>query len=123
MKRLIFDLDQTLCVATDRDYANARPRRDVIDKLRAYRAEGFQIVISTSRNVQTFGGNIGRINAHTLPVVIDWLNRHRVPFDEIYVGKPWCGEEGFYVDDRAVRPSEFLSCSREEIARLLERER
>ena len=46
-----------------------------------------------------------------------------VPFDEIHVGKPWCGDDGFYVDDKAVRPSEFHSMSYEDLRRLLERER
>jgi capsule biosynthesis phosphatase len=56
------------------------------------------------------------------PVILAWLARHDVPFDELYVGKPWCGTEGFYVDDKAVRPSEFLALSPDEIAALLARE-
>jgi capsule biosynthesis phosphatase len=123
LKRLIFDLDHTLCVAERKDYPNARPREDMIERLRSYREQGFAISIYTSRNVNSFGGNVGRINAHTLPIIIDWLARHDVPYDEIHVGKPWCGEEGFYVDDRAIRPSEFLKYSREEIDRLLEQEK
>lgn len=123
MKRLIFDLDHTLCVAEQKDYPNARPREDMIERLRSYREQGFAISIYTSRNVNSFGGNVGRINAHTLPIIIDWLARHDVPYDEIHVGKPWCGEEGFYVDDRAIRPSEFLKYSHEEIDRLLEHEK
>ncbi|MFS2049151.1 capsular biosynthesis protein [Variovorax sp. Varisp41] len=123
MKRLIFDLDHTLCVVERKDYPNARPREDMIERLRSYREQGFAISIYTSRNVNSFGGNVGRINAHTLPIIIDWLARHDVPYDEIHVGKPWCGEEGFYVDDRAIRPSEFLKYSREEIDRLLEQEK
>ena len=35
------------------------------------------------------------------------------------MGKPWCGHEGFYVDDKAIRPSEFLALSRAEITELL----
>ncbi|KAF1024133.1 MAG: hypothetical protein GAK30_00153 [Paracidovorax wautersii] len=122
MKRLIVDLDHTLCVARDRDYANAEPRADVIAQLRTYHAQGFEIAIHTSRNVRTYAGNVGKINAHTLPVILDWLARHDVPYDEIHVGKPWCGDDGFYIDDRAVRPSEFVRHSYEEIVQLLERE-
>ena len=58
------------------------------------------------QNVQ---GQIGKINANTLPLILDWLAQHEIPYDEIHVGKPWCGTEGFYVDDKAVRPSEFLA--------------
>jgi capsule biosynthesis phosphatase len=94
----------------------------MVEKLRAYRADGFEIVICSSRNMRTYEGQIGKINANTLPVILDWLARHDIPYDEIHVGKPWCGTEGFYVDDKAIRPSEFLTLSHEEIHALLDRE-
>ncbi|MNW19162.1 hypothetical protein D3C71_2190280 [compost metagenome] len=52
-------------------------------------------------------------------MIIDWLKKHNVPHDEIYVGKPWCGHEGFYVDDKSIRPDEFAKLSYEEIKRLV----
>lgn len=119
MKRLIIDLDDTICKTANGDYANAVPISGMIEKMGEYKAAGFEIAIHTSRNVRTYDGNIGKISAHTLPVIIDWLRRHGVPYDEVYVGKPWCGHEGFYVDDRAVRPSEFLNNSHAEIIKLL----
>ena len=120
MKRLVFDLDGVLTIDDpDRPYADREPNLPVIEKLRAYKAQGFEIAICTARNMRTFGGQIGKINANTLPVAIDWLRRHDVPFDEIHVGKPWCGDEGFYVDDRAIRPSEFLGLSLEQIQALI----
>ncbi len=106
----------------ERDYAGAAPNHDMIERVREYKERGFEIVISTSRNVRTFAGNVGKINAHTLPIIIDWLERHQVPYDEILVGKPWCGLDGFYVDDKAIRPSEFVALSYQEIVQLLGRE-
>lgn len=123
MKRLVFDLDDTICRTQSGDYANAVPLEGVVQRLREYRAMGFEIVISTSRNVRTYQGNVGKITAHTLPIIIDWLQRHAVPYDEIYVAKPWCGHEGFYVDDRAIRPSEFQQMNYAQIMALLEREK
>lgn len=123
MKRLIVDLDDTICQTTNGDYANAEPISGMIEKLNEYKAAGFDIVIHTSRNVRTYEGNVGKISAYTLPVIIEWLRRHSVPYDEIYVGKPWCGHEGFYVDDRAVRPAEFLANSHEQILMLLKSKR
>jgi capsule biosynthesis phosphatase len=119
MKRLIFDLDGTITLSAHDGYANAVPNLALIARLRDYRRAGFEIVISTSRNVRTYSGNIGKINAHTLPIILDWLARHDVPYDEIYVGKPWCGTHGFYIDDKAVRPSEFLRYSYDDITALL----
>lgn len=123
MKRLILDLDDTICTTVDGDYRNAKPNLEVIEKIRRYKKEGFDIVISTSRNVRTYKGNIGLINANTLPIIIEWLAFHDVPYDELYIGKPWCGHEGFYVDDKAVRPSEFSRYSYNEIVEILEAEK
>lgn len=120
MKRLIFDLDDTLCTTQNGDYANAQPITEVIEKLREYHRQGFTIVINTSRNMRTYQGNIGAINKNTLPIIIDWLRRHDIPYDELYVGKPWCGFEGFYVDDKAIRPDELVKLSYAEICQLLD---
>ena len=73
--------------------------------------------------MRTYEGNVGKINIHTLPVIIKWLEEHNIPYDEIIVGKPWCGFEGFYVDDKAVRPSEFMSMNLDEINALLAKEK
>ena len=120
MKRLIFDLDDTLCTTQNGDYANAQPITEVVEKLREYHRQGFTIVINTSRNMRTYQGNIGAINKNTLPIIIDWLARHDIPYDELYVGKPWCGFEGFYVDDKAIRPDELVKLSYVEICLLLD---
>ena len=119
MKRLIFDIDDTLCNTSNSDYTNAKPILAMVEKLREYHSQGFTIVLNTSRNMRTYSGNIGEINKNTLPVIIDWLAQHNVPYDEIYVGKPWCGFEGFYIDDKAIRPKEFLDLSYDEICKLL----
>ncbi|MCK8046361.1 HAD-IIIC family phosphatase [Shewanella sp. 1CM18E] len=120
MKRLIVDLDGTLTMADTNNYAEVTPRQDVIDRLKEYQSKGFEIVISTARNMRTFEGNVGKINIHTLPIITAWLDKHNVPYDEILVGKPWCGHEGFYIDDRAIRPSEFAKLTQEEIEQLIE---
>ena len=120
MKRLIIDLDDTLTLTdASKSYSEKEPNIDVAERLRDYKQQGFEIVIQTARNVRTYNGNVGKINANTLPIIIDWLRQHDIPFDEIYVGKPWCGTEGFYVDDKAIRPDEFVKYSPEEIKQLL----
>lgn len=118
MKRIIIDLDNTLC-HSEGDYSNAQPNQAVINKLREYRMKGFQVVVHTSRNMRTYEGNIGKINVHTLPVILEWLQLHNVEFDEVVLGKPWCGHDGFYVDDRALRPDEFAQMTPEEVTSLL----
>lgn len=95
----------------------------MIARLHEYKEKGFEIVINTSRNMRTYSGNVGLINANTLPIILRWLDRYNVPYDEIYTGKPWCGEEGFYVDDKSIRPSEFAVLGYEEIVELLSLEK
>lgn len=123
MKRLIMDLDDTMSITKRGDYHNSVPIPPVIEKLKEFKKQGFEIVINTSRNMRTYEGNVGKINANTLPIIIEWLDKHDVPYDEIYTGKPWCGFEGFYVDDKSIRPAEFVKYSLEEIYDILERDK
>lgn len=120
MKRLIVDLDGTLTRESDKPYADKEPNLPLVERLREYKADGYEIVIFTSRNMRTYEGSVGKINVHTLPVILDWLQRHGVPHDEVITGKPWCGFDGFYIDDRCVRPDEFINKSREELAPLFQ---
>lgn len=119
MRRLIMDLDNTISRTTNGDYKNSEPIIEVINKLHEYKRKGFEIVISTSRNMRTYEGNVGKITANTLPIIIEWLDKHAVPYDEIYIGKPWCGTEGFYVDDKSIRPDEFINLTYDEINDLI----
>ena len=119
MKRLVVDLDGTLTVdAPGVAYEDKAPNRALIEKLREYKQQGFEIAICTARNMRTHNNSVGLINAKTLPIVIDWLKQHDVPYDEIHVGKPWCGTDGFIVDDKAVRPDEFVALSYGELRKL-----
>jgi capsule biosynthesis phosphatase len=124
MKRLVVDIDGTLTMRKESDvsYSDVPVRADVVDQLRQYKEMGFSIILFSSRGMRSYQSSVGHLNAHVLPVMIEWLRRHDVPYDELHIGKPWCGEDGFYVDDRAVRPSEFLSKSYEELRALVKNE-
>ena len=103
------DLDNTLSFKKDScSYQDAEPNYQLIKKLREYKEDNFKIVIFTSRNMRTFKNDVQKIKENTLPLIKEWLKKHSVPFDEIIVGKPWCGENGFYIEDRALRPEEFI---------------
>ncbi len=123
VKKLVVDLDDTITVTEHGDYEHSKPIQPTIDLLKQYQAAGFQIVIHSSRQMRTYEGQVGKINVHTLPNIVNWLNAHGVPYDEIIVGKPWCGFTGFYIDDKCIRPSEFHSMSLEQIEDLLQKEK
>jgi capsule biosynthesis phosphatase len=119
--RIVVDVDGTLCMprTPDCSYADVEPDREMIARLQWYRDNGVYIVLHTSRQMRTYEGNLGLISVHMLPVLLQWLRQHEVPFDEVIAGKPWCGEDGFYVDDRAIRPSEFKSHAYGDLLRLI----
>jgi len=112
-----FDIDGTLCPIKkkEEEYIDLVPYKAMVDKIREYKAGGAKIVLFTSRNMNSYGGNIGLINANTAKVILKWLEKWDIPYDEIIYGKPWPGHHGFYVDDRTIRPDEFLSLSVEEM--------
>lgn len=119
MNKIVLDLDNTIAGPKRESYSDCEPDKDVVARMREYKAKGFGIAIYTARNMRTFDGNMGLINVNTLPAIAGWLDQHDIPYDEIWVGKPWCGTDGFYVDDRAVRPDEFVRMTQGEIAALL----
>lgn len=121
---IVIDLDGTLCPLKRREesYADLEPVAPVLARLREYRAQGFYVILYTARNMQTHDGNLGRINADTAKFTLAWLDRHQVPYDEIHFGKPWPGKGGFYVDDRTIRPDEFVSLPYEDVLARLGRE-
>lgn len=113
----IFDIDGTLCPIKKKDerYEDLIPYKEMVDKIREYKEQGAKIILYTSRNMNTYKGNIGLINANTAKVVLEWLEKWDIPYDEIIYGKPWPGHNGYYVDDRTVRPDEFLSRTADEL--------
>ncbi|MGL5901213.1 MAG: capsular biosynthesis protein [Cetobacterium sp.] len=120
-KVLVMDIDGTICEVKPKEktYLEILPKKDVVEKLREYRENGFYIILYTARQMRTYSGNLGKINANTAKVLFEWLELHNIPYDEIIFGKPWCGRAGFYVDDKAIRPSEFVNLSYEEILTLI----
>ena len=116
--KIIIDLDDTICSTKNGDYENSIPKEKVIKKIKEYKNLGFEIIIYTSRNMRTYKGNVDLIKANTLPIIIRWLEKFDVPYDEIIVGKPWPSFGGFYVDDKAIRPDEFVNLTYSEIQKI-----
>ena len=114
---LIFDIDGTLCPIKQKEekYEDIVPYKDMVEKIKYYKDNGAKIVLFTSRNMNSYNGNIGKINKNTARILLDWLDKWNIPYDEIIYGKPWPGHKGFYIDDRTIRPNEFLTKNLEEL--------
>ena len=119
----VFDIDGTICPIKKKEekYEDLVPYSNVVDKIRDYHEKGARIVLFTSRNMNSYNGNIGMINANTAKILLEWLEKWDIPYDEIVYGKPWPGHKGFYVDDRTVRTDEFLNCSVDELDEICEK--
>jgi capsule biosynthesis phosphatase len=124
-KVVVIDIDGTLADrrGPNQSYAEVSALPSVVEKVRSLKQQGYWIILYTSRNMRTYGGNIGQIMCHTAPVLAEWLGRHQIPYDELHFGKPWCGHDGFYVDDRAIRPREFVTLDLKEIEAICRRDR
>lgn len=114
---IVLDIDGTICPIKKKDerYEELIPFKDVVEKIRYYKDCGAKIVLYTSRNMNSYNGNIGLINKYTATTLLRWLEKWDIPYDEIVYGKVWPGHKGFYVDDRTVRPDEFLRYAPEEL--------
>jgi len=100
--RICIDLDGVVCELKrpGQTYAELRPVRGAVDKLRALRAAGHAVILSTARHMKTCDGNAGLAVARIGAVTLEWLARHQVEYDEIHFGKPWAD---VYIDDNAMR--------------------
>ena len=121
----VFDIDGTICPIKKKEekYEDLIPYRNVVEKIRYYKNNGARIVLYTSRNMNSYNGNLGLINKNTAPILTAWLAKWEIPYDEIVYGKVWPGHKGFYVDDRTIRPDEFLNYSVEELNEICEKSR
>ncbi len=121
----IFDIDGTICPIKkpDESYSELVPYPEIVSKIRKYKEDGAKIVLFSSRNMKSYNGNLGVINKKTAPILIEWLEKWNIPYDEIYFGKPWPGDKGFYVDDRSIRPDEFLNNNIDRLNKICESSR
>ncbi len=65
--------------------------------------------------MRTYDGNLNLILINTAPILYRWLEKWNIPYDEVIFGKAWPGHDGLYIDDRTVRPDEFVSYSYDEL--------
>lgn len=102
MARICLDLDGVIAELKrpGQTYADVPPVAGAPEKIRALKAAGHTIIIQTARHMKTCQGNAGLAAARIGRQTLDWLERHQIPYDEIYFGKPWAQ---IYIDDNALR--------------------
>jgi capsule biosynthesis phosphatase len=105
-KKLVIDLDGTLCVETNgQDYVNPAPRTDVIRRVNEMWQSGWDVTICTARGMNRFEGNLTLIEDAFRSCTETWLKEHRVCYDRLVFGKP-AGD--LYVDNKGTSVDEFM---------------
>jgi capsule biosynthesis phosphatase len=110
-RRYCFDLDNTLVTFPEvpGDYTTVLPIQAAIDFVTYLKSFGHTIIIYTARRMRTHNGDLGKVVADIGIVTLETLARFKIPYDEIYFGKP---EADAYIDDLAV-------CAHSDIAKEL----
>ena len=97
-----FDLDGTICEnkLEDQTYEDLKPIKGSVETIQKLKKEGHYLIIYTARNMATYNNNLGKIIANQSKVVIDWLEKFKIPYDELHFGKPVAD---FYIDDKGYK--------------------
>lgn len=100
--RICIDVDGVLCTlrGPDREYAELEPMPGAPEGMRALKAAGHYLILATARHMKTCEGNVGLVVKRQGLTLLQWLEKHDIPYDEIWFGKPWAD---VYLDDNAVR--------------------
>ncbi len=100
--RLCIDIDGTICRFREpgEGYADVTPLPGAVEKLQSLKGAGHYLILLTARHMGTTGANIGLTVARQGKTLFDWLERHGVPYDELWFGKP---HADLYIDDNGYR--------------------
>ena len=105
--KIVFDVDDTICDNNGRDYVNAIPFVEVIEKINYLHDElGYYISLHTARGMVSCEGNLERIKAKNEQILVEWLAKNNVKYDELIFGKPIAD---LYVDDKGMNLNEFMN--------------
>lgn len=98
--RICIDVDGTICQnrQVGQSYLQVMPILGAVESIQQMKAKGHYIILYTSRGMQTYNNNIGKIVAENAKHLIEWLHIYKIPFDEIVFGKPLAD---LYIDDKA----------------------
>ncbi len=100
--RICIDLDGVVCQLKKRNqsYSDVKPIDGAPEKINKLKSDGHYIILHTARRMKTHHANVGKVISDIGKITIDWLEKHKIYYDELYFGKPWAN---LYIDDNALR--------------------
>lgn len=106
--RLIVDLDNTITIdSSSPNYESKKINAEVARAIHNASKLGISSTIFSARNMNSLEGDLLEIEEITRPIAEKWLKENHVPYSDLILGKPWCGPEGWYVDDKNLSIEEF----------------
>ena len=104
---LVVDLDKTLCTKKKsyETYADVLPYNNIINILNNLHDCGSDVIIESARNMLTQNNDESKVIKNVGLTTLKWLEDNNVKYDGIKFGKTMgtC-----YIDDKALRPKEFI---------------
>lgn len=101
--RFCFDIDGVIFHISE-DYKEHQPIWETINYILQLKKHGHIVILYTARKMNTFNGNIGKVNKEIVQTTLYNLHRFCIPYDEIYFGKP---AADIYIDDKALNFYDF----------------
>ncbi len=98
--RICIDLDGTICETktNKQTYLDVKPKKNAVKVISKLKKEGHEIIIYTARHMKSCDNNVGKVIAKQGYNLFKWLDKHKIPYDEIWFGKPLAD---VYIDDKA----------------------
>lgn len=100
----VIDIDDTISITTNRDFINAEPINEVIDKINYLYDKGVYIILFTARGMASQNNNPVKAELKYRVITETWLQSHGVKYHELLFGKR---NADAYVDDKSMSIEEF----------------
>lgn len=104
MKRIVCDIDDTISFTTSRDWENATPNQEVIDKINTLYDQGWEIYLVTARGSLSCKSREEAEDKYREQIET-WMKKHGVKYHELSFQKFLAA---YYVDDKSITPEEFV---------------
>lgn len=107
-RTFIFDLDDTISHTFNRDWDNAIPDLEMINKINQLFEDGFIIQIVTARGMLSCNGDLALRDRTYRTSIETWLRKHNVHYHVLSFEKVL---GAYYVDDKALSVDDFKRTS------------
>lgn len=111
-KRIICDIDDTICITKDRDFSNAIPVISVINKINFLYDLGWEIWLLTARGQLSCNENFELADKKYRSQIENWLLNNGVKYHKLSFEKYLAT---YYIDDKGLTPEEFINLDIKEL--------